>query len=106
MVTNFENPSSYSKNKFVAHLVNMIRKKFVSGAFSSSSSSTSSLHELNLFLNNIFNDFLTSKEIDNFNIFSLRKTQEHNYHMLAAMARDLLTPQIFTVASESCFSAR
>ena len=58
LATNFENPSSSSKNKSPAHLVNMIRRKFASGASSfsyfsssssSSSSSTGSLHELNLF---------------------------------------------------------
>ena len=48
LATNFENPSSSSENKSTAHLVNMIRKKFVSGVSSSSSSSTGSLHELNL----------------------------------------------------------
>ena len=71
LAINFENPSSSSKNESTAHLVNMIRRKFASGASSSSfsSSSTSSLHELNIFLNNNVNDFLTSQELDNFNIF-------------------------------------
>ena len=47
--TNFENLSSSFKNKSKAHLVNMIRRKFASGASSSSSTSTSSLHKLNIF---------------------------------------------------------
>ena len=98
LATNFENPSSSSKDKSVAHLVNMIRRKFASGASSSSSSSTSSLHELNLFLNNNINDRLTPEEINNFNIFSWWKSQEHNYPVLAAMARDLLTPPMSIVA--------
>ena len=67
LAINFENPSSSSKNKSTARLVKMIKRKFASGA-SFSSSSTSSLHELNFFFNN--NDFLTSEKIDNFNIFS------------------------------------
>ena len=106
LAINFENPSSSSKVKSTAYLVNIIKKKLASDASSSSSSSsTSSLHELNLLLNNNINDRLTPEEINNFNIFSWWKSQEHNYPVLAAMARDLLTPPMSTVASESCFSA-
>ena len=61
-------------------------------------SSTSSLYELNFFLNNNINDFLISEEINNFNIFSWWKSQEHNYPVLTAMARDLLTPPMSTGA--------
>ena len=107
LAINFENPSSSSKNKSTAHLVNMIIRKFTSGASSSSSfsSSTSSLHELNHFLNNNVNDFLTSEKINNFNIFLWWKAQEHNYSVLVAMARDVLTPPMSIVASKSCLSA-
>ena len=37
LATNFENPFSSSKNKSMAHIVNMIRRKFSSDSSSSSS---------------------------------------------------------------------
>lgn len=69
------------------------------------SSSSSSLHELNPCLNDGFNSFFVLlEEIDNFNVLSRWKSQEHIYPILVSMVGDLQTPLMSTVALESCFS--
>ena len=49
--------------------------------------------------------FLTSKEIDSFDILSWWKLHQRNFPVLSIMARNLLTPSASTVVSESAFSA-
>ncbi|KAH7670359.1 Ribonuclease H-like protein [Dioscorea alata] len=106
--TTIESSSSGTKNRSATYVVNLINQQFFMGGSSSSSNSSTtptSSYEINHYLNNNITNFLTSEEIDNFDILSWWKKQEHSYSVLAAMARDLLTPPISTVASESCFSA-
>src|SRR5262249_54253991 len=69
-----------------------------------SSSSTSTPNELNLYLATDFTNFITVEEIENFNILLWWKIHQTYYPILSCIARDLLTPPVSTVSSESAFS--
>lgn len=66
------------------------------------SSSTTSRSELNKYLEN---DYLTSADLQTFDILAWWKKNETTFPVLSIMARDLLTPPASSVASESAFSA-
>lgn len=68
------------------------------------SKTTSSLNELAIYKSTDFMSFMTSEEFENFNLLDWWKNNAGRYPVMAAMARDILTVQASTVASESAFS--
>ncbi|KAK1258107.1 hypothetical protein QJS04_geneDACA012297 [Acorus gramineus] len=54
--------------------------------------------------NLILRQLLTEKEMENFDLLQWWKAHEVTFPVLSIMARDLLTPPVSTVASESSFS--
>ncbi|KAK1257875.1 hypothetical protein QJS04_geneDACA014286 [Acorus gramineus] len=69
-----------------------------------SSSGSSHLNELFKYLENDWKSLLTEKEMENFDLLQWWKAHEVTFPVLSIMARDLLTPPVSTVASESSFS--
>ncbi|KAK8951537.1 hypothetical protein KSP39_PZI004753 [Platanthera zijinensis] len=65
---------------------------------------SSSLNELGLYTKTQFCDFMSTDELENFDILKWWKGKVNTYPIMAYMARDLLTIQASTVASESAFS--
>ena len=64
----------------------------------------SSRSDLSKYLDIDYCSYLSSNEIKNFDILKLWKSHESTFLMLSEMTRDLLTPSVSTVASESTFS--
>ncbi|KAH7679060.1 Ribonuclease H-like protein [Dioscorea alata] len=79
--TTIESSSSNTKNRSATRVVNLINQIFFMGGSSSSSNTSTtstSFYEINHYLNNNINNFLTLEEIDNFDILSWWKKQEHS----------------------------
>ncbi|KAD5802445.1 hypothetical protein E3N88_13805 [Mikania micrantha] len=65
---------------------------------------TSASSELGRYLGTDWISGLTPEEFENFDILAWWKQKETHFPILCAMARDLLSVQVSTVASESAFS--
>lgn len=81
-----------------------LKNKILDLASRKKARTSSSLDELGLYTKTQFSDFMSSEEIENFDILNWWKGKANTYPVLAYMARDLLTVQASTVASESAFS--
>ncbi|KAI3813486.1 hypothetical protein L1987_18211 [Smallanthus sonchifolius] len=90
--------SSSSRNPML-NLFNTLRNENTKRARGTTPSS-----ELGRYQATDFISTLRSEEFENFDILSWWQGKESQYPVLAAMARDLLTVQASTVASESAFS--
>lgn len=66
--------------------------------------STTPSSELGRYMGSDFLSQMSVEDFENFNMMAWWKGRESQFPILAAMARDLLTVQASTVASESCFS--
>ncbi|OAY78882.1 putative AC transposase, partial [Ananas comosus] len=66
--------------------------------------SAPSFNELQFYLQTDFSNLFNEDELDKLDILAWWKTHESTYPVLSAMAHDLLTVQVSTVASESAFS--
>jgi len=86
-------PSSDSWKNMISQVIS--RKK---------SRTSSSLNDLGLYTKTDFRDFMSTNEINNFNILEWWKNKCNTYPVMSIMARDILTIQASTVASESAFS--
>lgn len=90
-------PPAPSSSKYASLLKSLSKKP-------RTSTHTSSLNELGLYCSTDFRSFMTDQEFENFNILAFWEKHKRQFPTLAMMARDLLTIQASTIASESCFS--
>ena len=65
---------------------------------------SSSMSDLLKYLDTDYLSYLSHDEIKKFDIMKWWKSHESTFPVLSKMAHDLLTPPVFTVASESVFS--
>ena len=65
---------------------------------------SSSMSDLLKYLDTDYLSYLSHDEIKNFDIMKWWKSHESTFPVLSKMTRDLLTPPVSTVASESAFS--
>ncbi|GJT76869.1 zinc finger BED domain-containing protein RICESLEEPER 2-like protein [Tanacetum coccineum] len=90
--------SSHGNNESI-HMYNLVRGENTKHARSNTPSS-----ELGRCQGSDFLYRMTIEEFENLNFFGWWKERESQFLVLAVMARDLLTVQTSTVASESAFS--
>ena len=65
---------------------------------------SSSMSDLSKYLDIDYLSYLSHDEIKKFDIMKWWKSHESTFLVISKMARDLLTPPLSTVASESAFS--
>ncbi|KAM0041071.1 putative transcription factor/ chromatin remodeling BED-type(Zn) family [Helianthus debilis subsp. tardiflorus] len=99
----FKSRSSTSNDETVSDpiitMLNVVRDETVKQQRGSEPSS-----ELGRYKITSYSHTMTSEEYNNFDILSWWKSKESEFPILATMARDILTVQASTVASESVFS--
>ena len=96
--------TAHDTTKMSRKVWNILSKKS-KGSSSSSGGGDESLSELNLYNKSDFVSYLSDDEKEHFNVLEFWKNNAKTWPVLAAMARDLLTPPMSTVPSECTFSA-